>query len=283
MGYRPPGNVQSAPRPGGESGPQAKLLDGYFSQSQVEEEKLPPGGLIIGFEIGLGKFGPSDTISSIQPLYLDDKGKLTKGTRHGKDWSRPARVQAKPGYAVGAMTGRVGGVMDAISVTFMKIAKQGLDPQDCYDSDWIGGDGGDLKPKLDGGGRPAIGIAFRQNQDGVVTGLGLLFAPAGAGPAARVAGKPPAVAPVVVAPPPVVTTPPAPPVVPRADKTLDEGQVRQLSNSSTRRRPRPRTLCGSWPPRGRRRPTRRSPGRSSGTSRTSRAKTPRCGDWRPRP
>ena len=56
--------------------------------------------MLIGFDLGLGKWGPNDIIATICPIYVNEKGEEVKGNRHGTDTSRPAEVKAKKGYAV---------------------------------------------------------------------------------------------------------------------------------------------------------------------------------------
>ena len=71
--------------------------------------------------------------------------------------------------------------LDAFSLTFMKIKDGRLDPDDKYESDWIGG-GGTLPLVTAGGdGTPAIGIAGRGDGDNGCAAVGRILAPAKAG------------------------------------------------------------------------------------------------------
>ena len=137
-------------------------------------------------------WGSSGTPTSFTPFSRSTwtpRVNCRRGQGFGTDWSQPVTVKAKPGYAVGAITGRVGGLINGFSVTFAKIARNGPDPRNFYESDWIGDrTGGSMEPTLSGGGQGVVGIMCRPDGGGNVSGLGLIFAPAG-GPARTHATK----------------------------------------------------------------------------------------------
>ena len=133
----------------------------------------PGGGILVGFEIGLGKFVNNSVVKAICPLYRDGNREFI-GSRHGVDFSSVVKVVAKPNYAVGAITVKTGLGVDGLSVTFMKIDGQRLDPQDAYESDWIGGKGGNGPVKLGGDGTQVFGLCGKCNRRDV-NGLGLIF------------------------------------------------------------------------------------------------------------
>ncbi|QJW97206.1 S1C family serine protease [Frigoriglobus tundricola] len=136
-------------------------------------DKAPEGGYLVGFEVGIGKWGPNDVLVAAQPIYRVGE-KESAGTQFGTDRTRPVKVVAKRGYAVGAISVKAGAVVDGFSVTFMKVVGGKLDPKDSYESEWVGG-GGTLTPtKLGGDGTLVVGIVGRANNTNV-TGLGLLY------------------------------------------------------------------------------------------------------------
>jgi hypothetical protein len=144
---------------------------------QHEYEEVPKGGaLLVGFEVKYGTFGNSPTVTTLRPIFLTRQGELV-GTTHGVPGEGIRRVVAKPGYAVGALTIKAGLGVDGMSVTFMEIRQNGLDPKHAYESYWLGGMGGGPKTKLAGSGKPVIGI-FGTTADGTSTfnGLGLVTA-----------------------------------------------------------------------------------------------------------
>jgi formylglycine-generating enzyme required for sulfatase activity/tRNA A-37 threonylcarbamoyl transferase component Bud32 len=140
-------------------------------------EDIPKeAALLIGFDVTYGKFGSSRTITTFRPIFLTRTGRVT-GTTHGIPGEGLIRVEAKPGYAVGAVTIKAGLGVDGMSVTFMEISETGLNPNRAYDSEWLGGMGGGPKTLVGGTGAPVVGI-FGATAEGTSTynGLGLVYA-----------------------------------------------------------------------------------------------------------
>jgi predicted Zn finger-like uncharacterized protein len=170
----PPPVVDPKPVPIAAQGDRTKIqgfdLDPEFS------EKGPEGGLLVGFEVGLGKFINNDIVKAVRPIYrVGDKDSL--GKQQGTEIARIVKVLAKPGYAVGAITLKTALGVDGFSLTFMKVANGRLDPKDAYESEWVGGKGGHPPVILSGQGALVIGLLGKANMKDV-TGLGLLLQPA---------------------------------------------------------------------------------------------------------
>ncbi len=172
--------VPPAPRPGGVADGPTQIMGGAFDPPFRDE--APDGGVLVGLDVGLGKFINNDIIIAARPIYRTGKGEVAGGT-YGTDFSRPVSVRAKPGYAIGAMTAKSGLTIDGFSVTFMRITPKGLDPADAYQSEWLGGRGGGPETLLGGTGTPVVGIVGKANRDGRCTGLGLLLKRGAAPPA----------------------------------------------------------------------------------------------------
>jgi S1-C subfamily serine protease len=137
------------------------------------KDVAPASGLLVGLELGLGKFGGEDVIKAVRPIYrVGDKEQL--GTQRGALLTRVTTIKAKDGYAVGAITYRFGLNFDGCSLTFMRVAGGTLDPTDSYESEWVGYVGRKTPSKLGGDGTPVVGIVGRAG-DKEVNGLGLLF------------------------------------------------------------------------------------------------------------
>jgi tetratricopeptide (TPR) repeat protein len=132
---------------------------------------------VVGFDVGYGEFFGSPVISAIRPIYQTPAGR-TPGTAAGiaKQGTKPTRVEAKPGYAVGAISVRAGAGIDGFSVTFMQIEGDRLNPEKSYKSAWLGGRGGAPPRELGGDGAPVVGIFGRTNDENRVVGLGLVLA-----------------------------------------------------------------------------------------------------------
>jgi hypothetical protein len=147
------------------------ILGGAFDPEF--KDTAPEGALLVGFEIGLGKFFDRDMIRAARPIYrTGDKEVL--GTQYGTQLTKVVTIKAKPGYAVGAMAVKHGLGFDGMSVTFMKVSGDKLDPTDSYESEFVGSDEKKTPTKVTGGGLPVVGIVGKTN-DKDMTGMGLLF------------------------------------------------------------------------------------------------------------
>lgn len=139
------------------------------------KETAPDGGVLVGLEIGLDKFGPNDCIRAFRGIYLNDKKEEVKGKQYGTNLTRVVTVKAKPGYAVAGIVAKAGLTMDGMLVIFMRVGLDGkLDPSDSYRSEWVGGKGGGAETQLGGDGTPVIGLIGKANAKDA-TGLGLLL------------------------------------------------------------------------------------------------------------
>jgi hypothetical protein len=148
-----------------------RILGGAFDPQFKDE--APAGGLLIGFEFGLGSFVNSDNIKAIRPIYRSAAGEEVKGTQIGTNLTRVVTVKAKEGYAVGGLTVNAGLWLDGMNITFMKVNGAELDPKDTYTSEFIGSKGGNPSV-LAGDGSPVVGVIGKSNREGS-TGIGLLL------------------------------------------------------------------------------------------------------------
>ena len=120
-------------------------------------EEIPrDGALLIGLHLAVGDFAGHLVVRAVQAVYLSPEG-IANGEPHGDLGDDYVKLQAKPGYAVGAITARGGNRVDGLSLTFMRIRDDRLDPRDSYSSEWVGGEGGN--PAWVGGdGRAVVGV-----------------------------------------------------------------------------------------------------------------------------
>jgi WD40 repeat protein/serine/threonine protein kinase len=154
------------------------------------------GALLVGLEVGIGKFGNSDVPHSLRPIYRTRKGRVL-GPRQGPELERVVTLEAKPGYAIGALSVRAGAGLDAITATFMAIDGLKLDPSKSYQSETAGGTGGNGPYLLGGNGAPVVGLFGklwndRTGQLGLVT-----LAEEGAAPVGPQPGTPAVTGPMV--------------------------------------------------------------------------------------
>jgi hypothetical protein len=148
------------------------------AQDKPYQELPPEGALLIGLEVTYGESFNHKVLSSIQPIF-QSASETYRGRRYGSNSALTTRAEAKKGYAVGAVNVKSGIGADGLSLTFMRIKGDGLDPTDSYESPWMGGKKGDGKPTvLAGDGTPVIGIFGSAGKDpkkaGVVT-IGLIL------------------------------------------------------------------------------------------------------------
>jgi hypothetical protein len=145
---------------------QTRTLGGSGKTPFSETSANP--SVLIGFELGLGKFFNLEVIYALRPIYLTAEGER-RGPPHGlfqtfgaaKRRSKVTRtvwVTAKPGYAVGGLTGRAGLLLNGMAVTFMRLDGGKLNPDDKYQSDWIGDRTGGSETAIDSQGMLVVGI-----------------------------------------------------------------------------------------------------------------------------
>jgi hypothetical protein len=195
---------------------------GFVSAKGVFTEVPPQGAVLIGFDVGVGKFFDIETVYALRPIYLSADGEmmvedhgLFRDRRLPKDRIvkskviRTEHIRARPGYAVGGLRLRSGLLINGLSVTFMRITGRALDPSKSYDSDWVGDRTGGSEAAVDGEGAPVLGVFGRQDEDHVhALGLYFMKEPLPAKPAAPPA-KPPAVPPAADKLPRQTDPPPA--------------------------------------------------------------------------
>ena len=148
-----------------------QILGGAFNPEF--QDVGPPGALLIGLHVGLGKFLDYDVIKAVRPVYRDGS-REELGKQVGTQLDRVVKVVAKPGYAVGAVKIKAGLGLDGLTVTFMKVKDGKLDPTDSYDSEYVGGPGGGGPTRLGGDGSLVVGIVGKSSPT-EAAGLGLLL------------------------------------------------------------------------------------------------------------
>jgi S1-C subfamily serine protease len=187
--------VRGNPAPGGGKGsPDAIRFSGdvfAFVGAAVQENRLTDvdirgfqigkdryrdvpdeGGILIGFQVGEGKFFDKVVLKSWRPIFLTKKGEQF-GKWQGAVPARPTTVKAKSGYVVSGMSVRTALGLDALTLTFARLGKDGLDLSDTYTSDTIGGTGG--SPATIGGkGALFVGVTGHLSNDKSPCSLGLV-------------------------------------------------------------------------------------------------------------
>jgi hypothetical protein len=176
---QPPVRPGREPRPNRpQFGDKPQMVGSVFGQEL--QDSAPEGGLLVGFDVGFAYKTNSnnDVICAVRPIFrVDDKEQL--GQIHGVDTRRAIKDVAKPGYAVGAIHAKGGFDLDGFYITYMKITGKQLDPNDSYNSIWLGGAEGEGPKTMGGDGRLVVGMIGRMNNNGrVINAIGLDFGPA---------------------------------------------------------------------------------------------------------
>jgi hypothetical protein len=112
-------------------------IGGGFGNVAVNETHAD-GGVLIGFFAGEDDGGH---VGFLQPIYLTAQGEKV-GKAYGVVRQPVQCLKAKAGYALGGVNMRAGIVIDALTLVFMKVDGERLNPVDGYMSATIGGQGG---------------------------------------------------------------------------------------------------------------------------------------------
>jgi hypothetical protein len=151
---------------------ETRIIGGAFDPTF--QDRAPKDGVLIGLQVGLGRFVQNDIVIAVRPIYRVG-GREVRGKLHGTNLTRPLTIRAKPGYAVAGITAKGGLRVDGFRITFVRVRNDGtLDPTDSYPSAWIGGTGGGPETELGGDGTPVIGVVGKSNKMDC-TGLGLIL------------------------------------------------------------------------------------------------------------
>jgi hypothetical protein len=137
------------------------------------QDLAPERARLVGLDIGLGKFFDKDVIIAVRPIYR--KGdEESYGRAFGSDFRRLVTLQAKPGYAVTGVTATSGFGVNGLLLVYARIAGDGLNPGDSYQSEWVGCDREAQGRHRGGGATPVIGIVVAC-RDFKCAGLGLVL------------------------------------------------------------------------------------------------------------
>jgi hypothetical protein len=97
----------------------------------------PEGSVLVGVRVTyIERFG-GPKVRSVQPIYRSDKSHYA-GLIYGEAVGPVFTFVARPGYAVGGLVTHTGLTVDGFGIVFMKVDGDQLDPNDTYNSPWIG-------------------------------------------------------------------------------------------------------------------------------------------------
>jgi hypothetical protein len=131
----------------------------------------PAGALLVGVRVSTHMSFGGPKVSSVVPIFRAGRT-LIEGERHGDLVSAETTAIAKPGYAVGALRTHTGLSVDGFEVVFMRIKGDHLDPNDSYNSPWLGDTKGGNPQDVMNSGNLVVGLQGRAGKE--VNALGLI-------------------------------------------------------------------------------------------------------------
>jgi hypothetical protein len=147
---------------------------------------------VIGFNVSTRKWAGHRVLASVEPVFLN--GARPEKTVVGRATDGVTSAVAKNGYAIGGLVGYGGDRVDGFKIVFMRLTPTGLDPNDSYESEVLGGSGGKEYRRM-GGGKRVIGIFGRCGEE--LDSIGLVLSDA----ISPLPATKPAAAPTAVPPP----------------------------------------------------------------------------------
>ena len=130
----------------------------------------PEGSVLVGVRVSyIERFG-GPKIRSAQPIYRSGKNYYA-GRIYGAPGGPVTTVVARPGYAVGGLVTHTGLTVDGFGIVFMKVDGDRLDPDDTYNSPWIGDRKGGSPGEVTTKGGLVVGLQGRAKNE--VNALGL--------------------------------------------------------------------------------------------------------------
>jgi S1-C subfamily serine protease len=144
---------------------------GFTMSQNTYRDVCEEGGVLVGFQVGLGKFVSNDIVSSLRPIFRTKDGEKF-GKWAGPVPAAPITVKAKSDYVVSGMSMRSALAIDGFTVTFAKLGADGLDLSDTYNSEPAGGNGG-RPSSIGGNGALFVGATSHLN-NGSPCSLGLV-------------------------------------------------------------------------------------------------------------
>ncbi len=134
-------------------------------------DRAPSGGILIGLRIGVDE--QLGHILNIRPIF-QVANRCTYGDIHGPTGGQPQEIVAKPGFAIGGLLITTTIPIHSVQAIFLRINNLGqLDPEDRYDSNIVGREGG-RKRRIFAEGRPIAEVSGWTRDKLQAIGLGAI-------------------------------------------------------------------------------------------------------------
>jgi hypothetical protein len=147
-----------------------------FELGNPYRDIAPDGGILIGFQVGLGKPFAREQVQSLRPIFLTSQGEKF-GKWQGPVLPNPITVKAKPGYVVSGLTVHGALHIGALTVIFARLGKDRIDFGDSYTSETIGStrNGPDRLSPVGNKGALFVGVTGHlDHHDGSPVSIGLV-------------------------------------------------------------------------------------------------------------
>jgi hypothetical protein len=162
----------AAPK-GAKSYPPEALEDvprSYLAEREGFRDVGPAGSVLVGVRVTyVERFG-GYKVRSAQPIYRS-KTALLEGKVYGEVVGPVQEFVARPGYAVGGLVTHTGLTVDGFRMVFMKVDGDRLNPDDSYNTPWIGDELGGGPGEVASKGGPAVGLQGRSHNEVFALGL----------------------------------------------------------------------------------------------------------------
>ena len=147
------------------------LSRSYFGKEREGFRDVgPAGSVLVGVRVSyIERFG-GPKVRSAQPIYRSGKTHY-QGQVYGEVVGPVTTVVAKPGYAVGGLVTHAGLTLDGFRIVFMKVDGDRLDPDDSYNSPWIGDEKGGGPGEVNSKGGLVVGLQGRSRDEIFILGL----------------------------------------------------------------------------------------------------------------
>jgi hypothetical protein len=141
----------------------------FDSEREGFRDVGPAGSVLVGVRVSyIDHGGPK--VRSAQPIYRLGKNHYV-GQIHGEVIGPVTTIVAKPGYAVGGLVTHAGLTVDGFRMVFMKIEGDHLDPNDSYNSPWLGDLNGGGPGEVSSQGEKVVGLQGRSRNEVFALGL----------------------------------------------------------------------------------------------------------------
>ncbi len=139
----------------------ASITKGAFDfppHGDTFEEMGTDGAMLVGLQVSLAE---NQRLAGLRPIYqAEAEYSLGNwyGTFHGNE---PQVLLARPGYAVGEIHTAPPQEPRALKLVYRRVGQNSLEPDDSYESQWVGTDYRNVGPRLNPGSSPILGIHGR--------------------------------------------------------------------------------------------------------------------------